>query len=184
MLKTVELNKRLKKIRLLISDIDGVLTDGSIIIDDLGKETKKFSVRDGLGFFLARQGGLKTAFLTAGGSKALEFRAKACGIDYVIKNRPYKLAAFKELCRLAKVTPAEVLYVGDDLIDLPVITKAGIGVAVADAVPEVRHSADYITKKAGGQGAVREVVEKILKIQGVWELIINKLHQDNEKNKK
>lgn len=159
---------RFKRIQFLVCDVDGVLTDGGIWLDSLGHEAKVFSAQDGLGLSLARYGGLQTAFLSARESKIVNQRAQECGVQLVMQGKKQKGPAFHELCLQAKVSESATLYLGDDLMDLPVFARAGLAVAVANAVPEVKQAAHYVTRAAGGQGAVREIIERVLRAQGSW----------------
>ena len=163
-----DLARRLKAIRLIICDVDGVLTDGGIFQDGRGREIKRFSVLDGTGFVLARLGGLRTAFLSGRRSAVVTARARECGVPWVVQGAGAKAPAFESLCRRARVRPGEALYIGDDLIDLPVFERAGMAVAVSNAVPEVRRAACWVTRAPGGSGAVREVIERVLRAQGRW----------------
>jgi 3-deoxy-D-manno-octulosonate 8-phosphate phosphatase (KDO 8-P phosphatase) len=158
---------RLKKIKFLVCDVDGVLTDGSILLGPWG-ESKRFSVLDGTGLVLARLAGLQTAFLSGRKSPVNKQRAKECQVSWLIQGVAAKLPAFERLCRLAGVEPEAAAFVGDDLIDLPVLAKAGVAVAVANALPEVKRAADWVTGACGGQGAVREVVDRLLQAQGLY----------------
>jgi 3-deoxy-D-manno-octulosonate 8-phosphate phosphatase (KDO 8-P phosphatase) len=159
---------RLKAIRLLVCDVDGVLTDGGMWLTSDGREAKRFSAHDGLGLSLARAAGLTTAFLTARRSPVVARRARECGVPLVLQGRRDKGPALAELCRRAAVPTAATAYVGDDLVDLPALRLAGLAVAVANAVPEVKRAADFVTAACGGHGAVREVIEHLLKAQGRW----------------
>ncbi|MBN1594812.1 HAD hydrolase family protein [candidate division FCPU426 bacterium] len=172
MLRAPALRSRLKGIRFLVCDVDGVLTDGGIVLDNLGHEAKRFCVQDGLGFALARLGGLQVAFLSARESKIVNQRAQECGVHLVMQGKKQKSPAFAELCLQAKVPAALTGYIGDDLLDLPVFEKAGLAVAVANAAGEVKQAAHWVTRNPGGQGAVREVVEKILRAQGTWSKVM------------
>lgn len=166
---------RLHTVRLLVCDVDGVLTDGGLWLDRAGRDAKVFSVRDGLGLSLARQAGLATAFLTARRSPVVTLRARECGVTVVMQGRLDKGGALLEICRRVSVPPAATAYVGDDLVDLAAMRLAGVAVAVADAAPEVKRAADFVTAAAGGHGAVREVVERLLKAQSRWAMVVNRL---------
>ncbi len=152
----------LKKVKLLILDVDGVLTKGEIIYDDQGRELKAFNVKDGLGVFLLGKTGIRTIFLSAQNSAVLTRRAKDMGVAEVIGGILPKEKTLERIKQKYKVSNEEICFIGDDLIDLALIKMAGIGVAVRDAPPAVRKAASYITKKNGGEGAVREVVDKIV----------------------
>jgi len=163
---------RARKIRLLLVDVDGVLTDGHIYLQSLpdgtAAEMKVFSAYDGAGLKLARALGLRTGLITGRNSPAVTRRAQEVGMNFVFQDRGEKLSAYKEILREAGVPDAEVAYVGDDLPDLPVLARVGLAVAVANAASEVKRAAHYVTVRSGGEGAVREVVELLLKSQGKW----------------
>ena len=155
-------------VRLLVLDVDGVLTDGSIVYSDSGEEFKRFHVRDGSAIKLWQRAGHAVAFLSGRSSAAVSRRAAELGVTLVLQGRADKSAALDEILAACGMTASETCAVGDDLQDLPVLTRAGVAVAVADACPEVRAAADYVTMTPGGSGAVREVVEHLLKLQGRW----------------
>ena len=158
-----------KPIRLILSDVDGVLTDGSIIIDNAGIESKSFYVRDGLGIKLWQRAGFTFGFLTARNSQIVKLRAAELGIDIVRQGSSEKLPVARQLFTEIGIDPSEVCYIGDDLQDLPVLWEVGLPVAVADAAIEVRGVAKWVTEQPGGRGAVREIVERLLKAKGSWE---------------
>jgi 3-deoxy-D-manno-octulosonate 8-phosphate phosphatase (KDO 8-P phosphatase) len=167
------LNSRAKKIRVLIMDVDGVLTDGRIWLlsrrDGTASEIKGFSAYDGAGLKLARAAGLRTGLITGRESTAVAQRARECEIEFVYQHRATKTAAFEEIMQLTGASESEVAYVGDDLPDLPILTRVGLAAAVANAAPEVKRAVHMVTKRSGGEGAVREVIELIVKAQGKWE---------------
>lgn len=163
---------RAKKIKLVICDVDGVLTDGKIIYDSKGVESKNFNVQDGLGLTLLRKYGIMTAIISARLSKVVAHRAKDLGIDHVFVGAYPKLNAYLKLLKDLGVTDEQVCFIGDDLPDLAVMKRVGLAVAVANAVEEVKTIAHYETKSSGGDGAVREVADKILKSQGFWSEIL------------
>jgi 3-deoxy-D-manno-octulosonate 8-phosphate phosphatase (KDO 8-P phosphatase) len=164
---------RAKKIRVLIMDVDGVLTDGHVWLlsrrDGTASELKGFSAYDGAGLKMARAAGLRTGVITGRESTAVAQRARECEIEFVYQGRATKLGAFEDILRATGASDGEVAYVGDDLPDLPLLQRAGLAVAVANAVPEVKRAAHYVTVRPGGDGAVREVIELIVKTQGKWE---------------
>ncbi len=162
-----------KKVRLLILDVDGVLTDGRIIYDNFGDELKCFDVQDGLGVFLLNKAGIKSVIITARKTRAVIKRARDMHIAAVYSNH-YKLKIYQKVLRRFKVTDEEVCFIGDDLLDLPIIKRAGLSVSPPNAVDEVKNLSRYITRKRGGRGAVREVIEIILKSQGLWEKVISR----------
>jgi 3-deoxy-D-manno-octulosonate 8-phosphate phosphatase (KDO 8-P phosphatase) len=170
---STQLRARLKRVKLFLCDVDGVLTDGSIFIGG-AREFKRFNIRDGLGLVLARRAGLKTGWVSARPSAATQIRAKELKIDFLVQqgDRISKTGAIERLLAREKLGWQEVCFVGDDVVDLGPLARAGIGVAVADARPQVRAAADFITRAAGGRGAVRETIEMILQAQGKWEPVI------------
>lgn len=159
-------------IKLLLLDVDGVLTDGSIVYADDGTEIKRFHVRDGSGLKFWQRAGNRAAIVSGRTSKAVEMRAAELGVSPVLQGRPDKLPAFAEVLALTGLRPDEVCAIGDDLPDLPVLRRCGLAVAVADACPEVRAAAHYVTAAPGGRGAVREAVEWLLKSQGKWDDVL------------
>ena len=159
---------KINKIKVLALDVDGVLTDGKIIVDNKGNELKNFDVQDGFGIVFFKKAGFKTAIISARSTKAVSIRAKDLGIDKIYQNAYPKLKAYKKMLRDFKVNDEEVCFIGDDLPDLPVLEKVGFAATVPNAVQEVKQAADYITHKTGGAGAVRELIELILKTQGKW----------------
>jgi len=155
----------MKDIKLIAMDVDGVLTDGSIIYGAGDLEIKVFYVKDGQGITLARRAKIEIAFITSRVSDALIKRAKDLGVIEVHQGVEDKWECLKKIIKRYNITPKEVAYIGDDIIDIPVMKKVGFPVAVADAVEEVKNIAKYITKTPGGRGAIREVIEMILKQQ-------------------
>ena len=171
-MKRSSLNARIRRIRLVVLDVDGVLTDGSIRLTDSGREIKVFHAHDGTGIKYLERAGIRTAVLSGRTSEAVNHRARELGIRYVLQGYKRKLDGWKILLRRCRVRPEEVCCVGDDLPDIPVMAHAGLAVAVANARPEVRAVAHWVTTVSGGHGAVREVAEKILNAQGKWGAII------------
>lgn len=165
------IEERAKKIKLLILDVDGVLTDGRIIYDNFGDEFKCFNVRDGLGMYLFYKAGLKSVIITAKKTKAVKRRARDMRVAAVYSDHR-KLNIYKQVLKRFRVKDEEVCFIGDDLLDLPIIKRAGFAVSPPNGSEEVRNSAHYITDTQGGSGAVREVIEIILKSQGLWEKVI------------
>ena len=162
----------LSKIKLLVMDVDGVLTDGSIVIHSDGSESKCFNSLDGQGIKFWQAAGNMTAFLSGRQSEPTQRRAKGLGVNFCIQNAQIKLPKLRELARKNNLSAENIAYIGDDLPDLPPILYCGFGVAVLNAAEEVKKNCDYITKKPGGSGAVREVVEYILKKTGKWHSVI------------
>lgn len=161
-----------KRIKLLLLDVDGVLTDGRIVYDSKGRDMKFFDVHDGLGVFVLKKAGIPTILITAKNSKAIKPRAKDMHVDAVFANIHPKSLVLAMILKKYKLTSDEVCFVGDDLVDLCMMKKVGLPIAVFNAVPEIKQSAAYITLREGGRGAVREVAELILKAQGKWKEIV------------
>jgi len=163
-----EVLTRARPIRLLILDIDGVLTDGSLYYDATGETLKVFHVRDGHGIKMAQRGGIEVALVSGRRSDAAYHRARELGLNRFYEGVRDKAAILEELLAALDLTPAAVAAVGDELVDLPLFHRVGLAVAVADAVPEVRAAAHWVTSLPGGKGAVREVCDLILKAQEKW----------------
>ena len=168
---TSEVQKRAARIRLLLMDCDGVLTDGRIWLFENGEEQKGFHTRDGLGIELLHRAGLRSGIISGRTSSAVQKRAHGLGMSFVIQGCEDKQKAFAEILDQAGLENLEVAFIGDDLNDIPLMLQSGLGVAVADAALEAREHAHYITSVAGGSGAVREVIELILKAQGRWDAL-------------
>jgi 3-deoxy-D-manno-octulosonate 8-phosphate phosphatase (KDO 8-P phosphatase) len=164
-----EVWQRARAIRLLILDIDGVLTDGRLYFDAKGETLKVFHVRDGHGIKMAQRGGVEVAMVSGRRSDAAFHRARELGVTRFYEGVRDKAAVLEELLAALDFTPAEVAAVGDELVDLPLFHRVGLAVAVADAVPEVKAAAHWVTDLPGGRGAVREVCDLILKARGRWE---------------
>lgn len=158
-----------RAIKLLICDVDGVMTDGGLFFGDNGLEYKAFHSRDGLGIKMLQRSGIPLAVITARTSEVVKHRMKNLNIDLVFQGQLDKVHAFEELCQTQKLTPEQIAYVGDDLVDMPVMKKVGLSIAVADAHERVKHHADWITQHGGGHGAVRDVCELLMKAQGTLE---------------
>ncbi|MHC4656409.1 MAG: KdsC family phosphatase [Planctomycetota bacterium] len=169
---TEKLKANFADIQLLAMDVDGVLTDTALIINADGSESKVFSSLDGHGIRMCQRAGLKVAFLSGRESEPTERRARQLDVEYCIQDCHNKLPALKELAEKLGLPPEAIAYIGDDLTDLPSIRYAGFGVAVANAVDEVKHYADYVTTRPGGRGAVREVIEYILKSTDKWQELV------------
>ena len=169
---SAEVEQRAARIKLLMMDCDGVLTDGRVWLFDNGEEQKGFHTRDGMGLALWHRAGFRSGIISGRRSSAVERRAHSLGMTFVVQGCEEKQAAFAETLSRAAVSSAEVAYIGDDLNDIPLMLQSGLGIAVADAAPETRQHAHYITQAIGGYGAVREVIELLLKAQGRWDLLI------------
>ncbi len=166
---TPEFVERARRVRLLILDVDGVMTDGGITIDADGIETKTFDVRDGHGIKLLQRAGIEVAIISGRRSRVVEHRAAELGISLVYQGALDKRVALEAIMAFRGITPEEVAYLGDDVVDLPVLRRVGLAMAVADGVQELAPYMHYTTRTAGGRGAVREVAELILKAQGRWD---------------
>lgn len=163
------LAKRLATIKLVLLDVDGVLTDGSLFYGPEGQLSKRFNVRDGLGIRLLQNAGLEVAFLSGGRGGATEARAQHLGIRHCLVGATDKPQALTELCQCVGVGPEQIVYVGDDLNDLALRGRVGVLIATADAVEPLRRRADAVLHRKGGHGAVRELAERLLQSRGEWE---------------
>lgn len=163
--------KGLKEVQLLLLDVDGVLTDGSIVYDDNGCQTKVFNVRDGLGLRLLMDAGIGVGIVTGRTGQALKHRCKNLGIHLIFDGVSDKATLVAQIAQQTGIAPGAMAYVGDDLPDLPIMARVGLAVAVADADPLVIAHADMVTRAPGGRGAVREICEGILKARKLWEPI-------------
>lgn len=175
MTRAQTLRDRCLAVELLVADVDGVLTGGGIVYGGGGLELKEFFVRDGSGLKVWHDSGKRTALVTGRRSQAVEVRAAELGIGIVVQGAGDKRASLDEVLKRAGVAPASACYVGDDLPDLGPMGACGLAVAVADACPEVRAVAHYVTQAPGGRGAVREAVELILRCQGAWQPAVDRL---------
>ena len=175
---TPVVKKRASRIKVLLMDVDGTLTDGSVTLlsqtDGSALEIKNFDAHDGQGFTLAVTAGLHTGVITGRASAALRRRCKELDITFVYEKQGHKIAAYEDVLRRTGAKESEVAFVGDDLPDLMVMRRVGLAVAVGNATEEVKRAAHYITKANGGKGAARETVELILKSKGIWEKMIDK----------
>jgi len=166
--------ERARKIKLIIFDVDGVLTDGSIIIAGDGTESKAFNVKDGHGIKLAMRAGITAAIVTGRKSEVVRRRAEELGIEHLFQGALEKSGVVGELLKTLDLSPEDAAFVGDDLIDIPAMRMVGLAAAVADATDEAKRHAHIITELPGGRGAVREVCEFILKSQKLWESSIER----------
>jgi 3-deoxy-D-manno-octulosonate 8-phosphate phosphatase (KDO 8-P phosphatase) len=168
-MKNENIKERAAKIKLLLVDCDGVLTDGGITLLPNGDEQKTFNVRDGHGFVLLHRAGIRSGIISGRSSSLVERRAKELGIEFVRQGTWNKLVDFEEVLKQAEVLPEETAFVGDDVTDVPLMLRVGFAVAVADAVLEVKQVAHLITYNKGGAGAVREVTDLIIQSQQKWD---------------
>ncbi len=156
------------QLRLVIFDVDGVLTDGGLFLGDDGQEYKAFSSRDGLGMKMLKNSGVEIGIITGRTSQVVAYRMRSLSIEHVYQGRTHKVPAFEELCQTLALKPEQVAYVGDDVIDIPVMKRVGLAVAVADAHPLTMEQAHWHTPSPGGRGAARDVCELIMQAQGTW----------------
>ena len=170
----ISLLEKAKGVRLLVLDVDGVLTDGAIVYDHNGNQIQGFFVRDGLGIKLLMEAGVKVAIISARSSKALSKRSRELGIDMVYQGEKDKVSCLKSIMTSLSLSKEQVCGIGDDLVDLPFLGKCGLSVTVNDAPSEVKEQVDFVTENPGGRGAVREVCELILKAKGIWQEILSR----------
>jgi len=172
------LKKRAAQVKVLLMDVDGTMTDGGVTLlsqaDGTALEIKTFDAHDGQGLTLAHTAGLRTGCITGRESAALLRRAQEMKMEFIYMKQPLKMPAYEDILRVAGISDSAVAYIGDDLPDIPLMRRAGLAVAVGDAVPEVKDAAHYTTKAVAGRGAVREAVELILKSKGLWQSMIDK----------
>ncbi|HWY57576.1 MAG TPA: HAD-IIIA family hydrolase [Terriglobales bacterium] len=172
------LKKRASQIKLLLMDVDGTMTDGSVTLlsqpDGSALEIKTFDAHDGQGLTLAHTAGLRTGCITGRESAALLRRAHEMKMEFIYMKQPVKMPAYEEILKKAGVSDSAVAFIGDDLPDIPLMRRVGLAVAVGDAVPEVKEAAHYTTRALAGRGAVREAVELVLKSKGIWTEMIDK----------
>jgi 3-deoxy-D-manno-octulosonate 8-phosphate phosphatase (KDO 8-P phosphatase) len=169
--------ERLKQIKMLIVDIDGVMTDGRIVYSVYGDELKFFDVQDGFGINLLNKAGIKTVIITAKKSRIVKMRARDMKVTRAYQGFINKLKPFNDVLRRYRMKPEEICFIGDDLIDIPVLKRVGFAVAVPNGMEEVKKVAHYTTSKTGGRGAVREICDMILKSQGKWETVTSKYYE-------
>jgi 3-deoxy-D-manno-octulosonate 8-phosphate phosphatase (KDO 8-P phosphatase) len=172
------LRKRAARIKVLLMDVDGTMTDGSVTLlsqnDGSALEIKTFDAHDGQGLTLAHTAGLRTGCITGRESPALLRRAREMKMEFVYMKQPVKMPAYEEILQKTGVSDSAVAFIGDDLPDLPLMRRAGLAVAVGDSVPEVKQVAHYVTRALAGRGAIREAVELVLKSKGIWAEMIDK----------
>lgn len=175
---SASLRKRAAQIKVLLMDVDGTMTDGGVTLlsqtEEIAIEIKTFDAHDGQGLTLAHTAGLRTGCITGRQSSALLRRAREMNMEFIYMKQALKMPAYEEIVRKSGVPDSAVAYIGDDLPDLPLLRRAGLAVAVGNAVPEVKKTAHYTTKALAGRGAIRETVELILKSKGIWEAMIDK----------
>lgn len=171
--------ERAGNITWLVMDVDGVLTDGTIYVTDMGHEIKGFYVQDGHGIKLWQRTGRHTAVITGRSSTAVTTRCADLGIDLVYQAAKVKMAVFRTFLQESGAAPEQVCFIGDDLVDLPVFREIGLAATVADAAPEAREEAHLVADRPGGRGAVREIIDFLLKLQGAWDEATHRYYQNN-----
>ena len=169
-----EVATRASRISVLLIDVDGVLTDGRIVYAEYGDELKFFDVQDGAGLVFWNRMGLTSAIITARKSRLLKRRAKELRVDFLAQGCLLKLPMYEKLLKRFRVSDEQVCAIGDDLMELPILRRAGLAVAVPNAVDEIKRVSHYITQRPGGRGAVREVVDIILKAKGLWDQLMQR----------
>jgi 3-deoxy-D-manno-octulosonate 8-phosphate phosphatase (KDO 8-P phosphatase) len=169
-----EVLSRAKRVELLLLDVDGILTDGGIILISSGEEIKVFSVLDGMGIKLLQKIGVELGIVSSRNSKVVEHRGRELGIELIIQGELDKLSAVESILKQKGLTFESVAYMGDDWVDIPLLKKAGLAISVPNAWPPVKDYAHYITTKEGGKGAVREVCELIIRAKGKWEEVFSR----------
>ncbi|MEI6706718.1 MAG: 3-deoxy-manno-octulosonate-8-phosphatase KdsC [Methylococcales bacterium] len=165
--------EKAKKLKLLILDVDGVLTDGKLFFDNEGNEYKAFHARDGHGIKLLRQSGVEVAVISGRKSNSVALRMKQLGIEYIYQGHENKISAFHEIIEKIGITPEQAAHVGDDLLDLPLMVRVGLAIAVQDANFAVKQHADWCTTLSGGCGAVREICDLIMQAQGSFDDVVS-----------
>ena len=169
-----EVVQRASRVNVLLIDVDGVLTDGRIVYAEYGDELKFFDVQDGAGLVFWNRVGLRSAIITSRASRLVKHRAKELRVDFLAQGRLLKLPTYEQLLKRFRVTDEQVCAIGDDLMELPILRRVGLAVAVSNAVEDVKQASHYITKRAGGHGAVREVIDMILKAKGLWDHVLQR----------
>ena len=172
---TVDITAKARRIRLVLLDVDGVLTDGRILVHADGSESKEFDIRDGAGIVLAQRAGLRVGLLSGRSAAATAARAAQLGIDLVVQGSAAKGEAFDRVVRQSGAQPHEIAYMGDDVMDLPALARAGLSAAPSDAVDEIRSRVDIVTNAPGGRGAVRELLEILLRAQDRWDAVVDEV---------
>lgn len=177
LLSKQQLRARARRIKLLLLDVDGVMTDGRIYYvpgaDGGMFETKTFQSRDGLGIRMARENGVKVGIITGRGAAAVRYRAKELGLEFFEENSLEKIPPYERILKAAQLADSEVCYIGDDIVDLPILKRVGLAVSVGNGHSLLRRHVHYVSRYPGGAGAIREIVELILDAQGKWKPILD-----------
>ena len=173
--------QRAQRLKALLLDVDGVMTDGRIIFDSQGRESKNFNVQDGLGIYFAKKCGLIIGIITGRKSRVTKIRARELNIDFLSQGHKNKLKPYEGFKKKFNLTDEEIGFVGDDLLDLPIMSKCGFSACVANGREEIKTKSHFITKSSGGKGAVREVIEFVLKQQGKWQTLLDNYYEHFDK---
>jgi 3-deoxy-D-manno-octulosonate 8-phosphate phosphatase (KDO 8-P phosphatase) len=173
-----KIQQKARRIKLLLLDVDGVLTDGGIVMDGRGEEIKRFHVRDGHGIRLLLRAGIQVGLITGRSSKAVTTRARDLGIRIVFQKAHDKLKTYEIIKRKTGLKDVEIAYAGDDLVDLPVLKSAGLAITVSDCWEGIQDLVDFVTRNSGGNGAVREIAEILLRAQGKWDKIMKTYYRN------
>jgi 3-deoxy-D-manno-octulosonate 8-phosphate phosphatase (KDO 8-P phosphatase) len=173
---TLSVRNKARRIKLLLLDLDGVLTDGGIVIDHRGEETKRFDVRDGHGIRLLQRAGIQIGIISGRSSRAAAHRARDLGIELLYQGADDKVAVYEKIKRRTGLKDREIAYVGDDLVDLPLLRRVGLSIAVNDCWKDLKRLTDHVTRAPGGRGAVREVAELLLKAQRKWQSVLQRYY--------
>ncbi|MEW5807404.1 MAG: HAD family hydrolase [Acidobacteriota bacterium] len=169
-----EIRERAKKVKLLLMDVDGVMTDGKVIFSSNGAEAKEFDAKDGVGIKIAQRVGIKTGLITGRVSEAVARRGEELGMDEIHQGKKEKIKIYMEIIDRLSLKDEEVGFIGDDIIDIPIMKRVGFPAAVADAHPAILPYAIYTTSSSGGRGAIREVIDLIIKAQGKWNALMKR----------
>ena len=178
------MEKRIKRIRMLLLDVDGVMTDGGVILGPGKMELKKFDTQDGMGITLARAAGLSVGILTGRVSEAVRKRAKELKIDEVQQGFFHKEEGYLAILGKHGLKDEEIAYIGDDVLDIPILRRVGLAIGVANGAPEVKKISHYVTRKKGGEGAIREVIDLMLKVLGKREAVLASVLRDRKEEKR
>ncbi len=173
-----KIREKAKKIKLLLLDVDGVLTDGGIVMNDRGEEVKQFDVRDGHGIRLLLRAGIQIGLITGRTSKVVGHRARDLGIRILYQKAYDKLDIYQKIKRKSGLKDQQIAYVGDDIVDLPILRKVGLAMTVRDCWAELKREVDYVAAGKGGRGAVREIIELLLKAQGKWQGVTHRYYRN------
>jgi 3-deoxy-D-manno-octulosonate 8-phosphate phosphatase (KDO 8-P phosphatase) len=165
---SARVREKARRIKLLLLDVDGVLTDGKIVMDRRGDEIKYFDARDGQGIRLVQRAGIRVGIVSGRSSAAVRHRARDLGIELLYQRAEDKLAVYAKIKHATGFSDREIAYAGDDLVDLPLLRRVGLAITINDGWPDLRRHCDYVTRASGGRGAVREIAELLLKAQGKW----------------